>query len=155
MCKFIWLVAVFAFIVLSQVTAKGYSNLKQPVSYHPTQPAHEPELNLEGYLFMVLPSCYLYSLGYPWVLPVSRIYLPGHTVVGRIHVLAWRMEESFSHNGCHPRASLGPTSDQQLPAAQLPRAPSYGSSFHHSGWENLTPSSGRSSSGFRSRHLIK
>lgn len=48
MCKFIWLVAVFAFIVLSQVTAKGYSNLKQPVSYHPTQPAHEPALNLEG-----------------------------------------------------------------------------------------------------------
>lgn len=88
MCNFIWLVAVFVFIVLSQVTAKEYSNLKQPVSYHPTEPAHEPEFNLEGNLFMVLPTYYLYSLEYLWVLPVSRIYLPGHTVVGRTHALA-------------------------------------------------------------------
>lgn len=48
MCNFVWLVAVFVFIVLSQVTAKEYSNLKQPVSYYPTEPAHEPEFNLEG-----------------------------------------------------------------------------------------------------------
>lgn len=47
-CNFIWLVSGVVFIAMSQVTAKGISQLKQHVSYHSTEPAHKPELNLEG-----------------------------------------------------------------------------------------------------------